>query len=107
MRNCKNEAPQVLQVEPDPIAGNVVYVAAPCNDTTASGVASFGGSSTSEDTAALAAEVKELQKKLGRKDDVLRVRNNQLAEISRLLDERESLWNASLARATFASSLAL
>ena len=42
--------------------------------------------------------MKELRKQLARKDDVLRVRNNQLAEISKLLDERESLWNASLVR---------
>lgn len=97
LRHCKNEAliaPQVVQIEPDPIATSAVYVTAPCNDTAVASAAVAGG-----DAAALSSEVKELRKQVARKDEVLRVRNNQLAEISKLLDERESLWNASLARA--------
>ena len=69
-------------------------MAAPCNDTVATSTAASGG----DEAAALASELKELRKQLSRKDDVLRVRNNQLIEISKLLDERESLWKASLSR---------
>lgn len=83
-------------MEPDPVATSAVYVAAPCNDS----ITASSAAAADEGDKELAAEVKELRNKLARKDDVLRVRNNQLAEISKLLDERESLWNASLARAT-------
>ena len=94
LSRCQNEEPQVVQVETDAVATNIVYMAAPCNDT----VAASTVLSDEGEAEALASEVKELRKQLARKDDVLRVRNNQLAEISKLLDERESLWNASLVR---------
>lgn len=93
LRHCKNEAPQIVRVEPDPIATSAVYVTAPCNNSIVVNTAATGDG----DAAALAAEVQDLHNKIARTEDVLRVRNNQLAEISRLLDERESLWNASLA----------
>jgi hypothetical protein len=98
LRQCKNEAPQVVHVEADPLATTTVYVPAPYNDTVASISVAAAAAVGGVDAAALAAEIKELKSKLGHKDEILRVRNNQLAETNRLLDERESLWNASLAR---------
>jgi hypothetical protein len=100
LRHCQNEAPQVVRVEPDPIASSAVYFAEPCNSTVTASVAATTAAvgAGGGEAAALAAQVAELKKQIDHKDALLRVRNNQLAQVDKLLDEREVLWNASLAR---------
>jgi hypothetical protein len=95
LRSCKHDpVKQPVQRAPDPLVTNAVYIREPCNAS-----ASSHNVAASEDAAALQREVRDLQKQVARKEAALRVRNNQLADISKQLQERESLWNVSSASA--------
>lgn len=95
LQTCQHES-QILNTPkiPDPFAAQTVYVPVACNDS----------ASTSEQGSALSEaafkdmkdQIEKLQTTLSRKDELLRVRNNQLVEAYDTLEARAALWNQSV-----------
>lgn len=106
LRHCRDDSAAVLQPElPDPFASQAVFVPVACNDSEAPIEKAAALAKKSTTVRDLEEKLDQLEKVIKRKDEMLRVRNNQLVDAFATLEKRESLWNSSLHSACLYVSL--
>lgn len=100
LQTCREEVVtgSNTEAQQDPFGAQTVYVPVPCNESSA-GQGSSLVRSESSSLLDMEEKLEQLQKSLSRKDELLRVRNNQLVEAYQTLENRAALWNESLIRA--------
>lgn len=97
LRHCRDDTKALAQPDlPDPFASHMVYVPLGCNDSQAPVEKTADLETKSASLRDLEEKLDQLEKVIKRKDEMLRVRNNQLVEASATLESREALWNSSL-----------
>lgn len=85
-------------IQEDPLTNPIVYVPTPCNASESAQAQPAPDVSNSGAMKDMQEKLEALQKTLSRKDELLRVRNNQLVQAYDVLENRASLWNDSLTR---------
>eukprot|EP00892_Ulva_mutabilis_P001197 jgi/Ulvmu1/11078/UM007_0260.1 len=99
LRLCQEDTKALTQPElPDPFAAQTVYVPVACNDSQAPFERTAAPDTKPLSMRDLEEKLDQLHKSIKRKDEMLRVRNNQLVDAFATLENREALWNSSLHR---------